>query len=122
MIRPAWLLNENIPLQTAHRLRASGWDVAAISELAAGVTDAQVMQMAVEQKRWLVTFDRDYGELIFRLGLPAPAVTLLLRVASYKPEEPALWMAQLYDQGQLVEGNFHRFDGETLRRRPYPQH
>jgi hypothetical protein len=64
-----------------------------------------------------VTFDRDYGELIFRRRLPMPPLLLLLRVDSYRPEEPAQWLEALSDAGELREGFFHVFDGTAVRRR-----
>lgn len=116
--RPAWLLNENIPAPSVARLRASGWDVLAIAESNASIADTAVLARAQAEQRWLATFDRDYGELIFRRRLPAPPVTLLLRVPSYRPEAPAEWIERLYASGQLQPGCFHIFDGDTIRRRP----
>jgi len=116
--RPAWLLNENIPAPAVARLRAAGWDVLAIAESHASIEDTCVLALASTEQRWLATFDRDYGELIFRRRLPAPPVTLLFRVPSYRPEEPAEWIERLYAAGQLQPGCFHIFDGDTIRRRP----
>jgi len=78
------------------------------------------MHLACEGARWLITFDRDYGELVFRLNLPPPPLLLLLRVPSYLPEEPAAWIEMLYRSGQLEDGHFCIYDGETVRRRAFP--
>jgi hypothetical protein len=115
--RPAWLLNENIPAPAVARLRNGGWDVLAIADSHASIEDTAVLALACKEQRWLATFDRDYGELIFRRRLPAPPVTLLFRVPSYRPEEPAEWIERLYAAGQLQPGCFHIFDGKTIRRR-----
>ena len=117
-MRPRWLLNENIPLPAARKLRASGWDVLAIAESAASAADTDVMALARGEGRWLATFDRDYGELVFRRRLPPPPLVLLLRVPSYQPVEPADWLQTLYSAGELVAGSFHIFDGLAVRRRP----
>lgn len=77
-----------------------------------------MLALAHREQRWLATFDLDYGELIFRRRLPPPPLTLLLRVPSYSPEEPATWIEQLYAASQLQAGCFHIFDGNTIRRRP----
>ncbi|EIC21110.1 DUF5615 family PIN-like protein [Thiorhodovibrio frisius] len=116
--RPAWLLDENFPEPAVAHLRASGWDVLAISDTHAALDDADVLSLALDEHRWLATFDRDFGDLIFHQKLPPPPLTLLLRVTSYGPEEPAQWIEQLFDQGQLHLGCFHIFDGRTVRRRP----
>jgi predicted nuclease of predicted toxin-antitoxin system len=116
---PRWLLNENFPQPSVLRLRALGWDVSAISEDSPSINDDAVMTRARIEGRWLATFDRDYGELVFRMGLPAPELIVLLRVAAYLPHEPADWLVQLHDAGQFQTGCFHIFDGHTVRRRPF---
>lgn len=72
-MRPRWLLNENFPMPSVRRLRTAGWDVLAVAESAASAADPAVMALAREQGRWLATFDRDYGELVFRQGFGAAA-------------------------------------------------
>lgn len=117
---PRWLLNENFPMPSVARLRARGWDFIAVAELTPSAKDPKVLARAHAEGRWLVTFDRDYGELIFSRRLAAPPVVLLLRVPSYRPEEPADWVESLYTQGLLVPGYFHIFDGQKVRRRALP--
>jgi predicted nuclease of predicted toxin-antitoxin system len=119
-MRPPLLLNENVPLPSANRLREAGWDVLVIAETHASIDDPAVMRLARETSRWLITFDRDYGELVFRQHLPPPPLILLLRVASYVPEEPAGWIDMLHRSGQLQDSHFCIYDGETVRRRPFP--
>ena len=102
------------------RLRSWDWDVAAIAELTPSVSDRDVLARAHVEGRWLSTFDRDYGELVFRYRLTPPPVILLLRVPSYRPEEPAEWLESLYTQGTLSPGYFHLFDGRMVRRRTLP--
>lgn len=119
-MNPRWLLNENFLQPSVRRLRALGWDIAAIAEGTAGIEDEIVMAQARSELRRLATFDRDYGELIFKRGLPSPSLILLLRVPSYLPEEPADWLVQLHADDQFEEGCFHIYDGRTIRRRLLP--
>ncbi len=118
-MRPRWLLNENFPQPSVQRLRAAGWDVLAVAESATSAADTAVMALAREEGRWLVTFDRDYGELVFRQQF-APPLVLLLRVRSYRPDEPSEWIESLYAAGDFLEGHFHIVDGHTIQRRPMP--
>jgi predicted nuclease of predicted toxin-antitoxin system len=94
------------PLPSVNRLREAGWDLLAIAESHASIDDTAVMRLAREASRWLITFDRDYGELVFRQHLPPPPLVLLLRVPSYLPDEPAAWIEALYRRGQLEDGHF----------------
>jgi predicted nuclease of predicted toxin-antitoxin system len=61
-----WLLNENFPQPAVLRLRTEGWDVTAIGEDSPSVDDEVVMARACAENRGLATFDRDYGELVFK--------------------------------------------------------
>ena len=115
---PRWLLNENFPQPATRRLREAGWDVAAISDDQPSVDNETVLNRARREDRALVTFDRDYGELVFKRKLPAPRIILLLRVTHYQPTDPAEWLIELQAAQQFVDGYFHIFDGRSMRRRP----
>lgn len=62
------LANENFPYTSIKILRNSGFDVLAIGETYSGIRDNDVMEIAAKEERTIVTFDRDYGELVFKYG------------------------------------------------------
>ena len=69
------LANENIPYPTIGFLRDKGINVLAIADDHRGIDDKQVMQLAINEGRTIITHDSDYGELIFKYGLkPAAGV------------------------------------------------
>lgn len=74
-----FLANENIPLLVVNALRTQGHDIVSATVLCRGATDRQVLDLATQEGRIVVTFDKDYGELIFRRREPAPAGVILLR-------------------------------------------
>jgi predicted nuclease of predicted toxin-antitoxin system len=54
------------------------------------------------QRRILLTFDKDFGELVFRRGLPAGIGVVLFRVTPRSPEEAAdLALALVHSQPDL---------------------
>ena len=67
------LADENVPLRTVMALRRSGEDVLAVAEVSPGAGDEDVLRLGRTQGRVIVTFDRDYGELVFRQRLMPPA-------------------------------------------------
>jgi predicted nuclease of predicted toxin-antitoxin system len=77
------LANENFPVPSVVALRDAGHDVLAIAETQRGMTDREVLSLAVSEGRCLATFDRDYGDLIFAKGLPSPPALVLFRLRSY---------------------------------------
>jgi len=116
-----WLVNENFPAPSVAVMRASGHDVLSIAESHAGNDDINVLALAREQDRWLVTFDRDYGELLFARNHAPPPAVILLRVPSYRPDEPATWLEHLLHESDSLLGRFTVFTGKTVRSRPLLQ-
>ena len=64
-----WLCDENIPRILVEELRQRGHDAAWIMERASGVSDADVLTLAVREHRLCLTFDKDFGELAYPRGL-----------------------------------------------------
>jgi predicted nuclease of predicted toxin-antitoxin system len=115
-----FLANENFPLPSVKLLLASGFDIDAVSLLMPGVEDPIVLERAYTEDRVLLTFDRDYGELIYRLGLPVPAGVVYFRLVPQTPEEPARYvLALLQSNIELVE-RFTVVERNQVRQRPLP--
>jgi predicted nuclease of predicted toxin-antitoxin system len=115
------LANENFPLASVRSLRAAGHDVAAILEEAPGATDAAVLARAAREARMILTFDRDYGELIYRRRLPNPSGIIYLRFDPLTPQEPGEHvLALLTTEGLTLEGKFTVAERARLRQRPLP--
>lgn len=115
-----FLANENFPLPSVHLLRHAGHNVAAITEESPGIADDQILARAVAEERIILTFDRDYGELIYRMGLGAASV-LLLRYEPHTPREPAHHILRLLQIDKLdLTNRFTVADRERVRQRPLP--
>jgi predicted nuclease of predicted toxin-antitoxin system len=66
-----FLLDESTEYRVASFLRDRGHDVTAVAhDYPAALLDEEVLEIARREERVLVTNDRDFGELVFRLGLP----------------------------------------------------
>ena len=114
------LANENWPRPALLRLRAVGLDVQAVRENMPGASDIGVLQHAASQGRWVLTFDRDYGELVFARAVTPPPAIVYLRQSAFEPEWPAEVVLQLLDQASWVNGHLVVVNGRALRRRPFP--
>jgi predicted nuclease of predicted toxin-antitoxin system len=113
------LADENVPLPSVETLRASGHDVVAIGEESAGAGDPAVLARARAEGRLLVTFDRDFGELIFNQGAPVPPGVLFLRFLPTHPTEPAEVLALLLARPEVpLAGMFTVVDRDRVRQRP----
>ena len=85
-----FLANENFPYPSIIKLRQAGYDITSISEDSPSVTDNEVMQRAINENRTILTFDRDYGELIFKHGYRPLSGVIYFRIFSYLPDESLL--------------------------------
>ncbi|HEY2414364.1 MAG TPA: DUF5615 family PIN-like protein [Pirellulaceae bacterium] len=88
-------------------LRNDGHDVLYIKEVAAGADDQAVLQLAASQQRILLTEDKDFGELVVRLKLPAYGI-VLLRI---NPAATTLKLTRLRD---LLTNHAHRLPGNFV--------
>ena len=74
------LADEGVDARIVARLRTDGHDVTYVAELAPGIADEAVLELANAEARVLATTDKDFGELVFRLRR-LPLGVLLLRLA-----------------------------------------
>ena len=64
-----FLIDESADIRVAGYLRGLGHDVAIVAtDYAPSLKDATVLAIALEEQRILITFDRDFGELVFVHG------------------------------------------------------
>jgi predicted nuclease of predicted toxin-antitoxin system len=115
--------DENIALSTVNALRALGYSVAAAIEDLQGAPDVAVLHKACTINAVLLTFDRDFGELIFKRGLPAPQSVLYLRSIPASSAEMTSVFEELLGgrlAGEIV-GYFVVWTRDGIRKRAFPQ-
>lgn len=116
----ALLANENFPAPAIRKLRAAGVDVVAVSEAMPAVSDKEVMEFARREQRWIVTFDRDYGDLVFREGLLPPPAILFFRQEPYPPDRPADLVLAMLSEPQQAAGCMVVISERNIRRKHFP--
>lgn len=117
----AILANENFPAPAIRKLRAAGIDVIAVRECMPSASDREVMAYARQTQRWIVTFDRDYGDLVFRKGLLPPPAILFFRQEPYPPERPADLVLAMLLGPQQVAGCMVVISEQNIRRKRFPE-
>ena len=115
-----WLADENIPIASIRLLQQAGIGVMAVGECCQGCDDEQVIDIAHKENRGLLTFDSDFGELIFRRNLPCPPAVVYNRFVPQSPEEPATAILNLLESIESIEGHFIVLDRDSFRRRKLP--
>ena len=116
-----YLANENFPLESIQYLRNRGYDVVSVLEKSSGAKDYEVLAWARREGRTVLTFDRDYGELIYRLGLASPAGLVYFRFQPNTPEEPSNRLMEIIEVAKVpLEGCFTVLERGRARQRPLP--
>jgi predicted nuclease of predicted toxin-antitoxin system len=76
-----FLLDECCSPQLVKKVRVAGHDVLYVLEYDRGISDSEVLERSYQDGRILVTRDKDFGELVFRLKKRVAGI-ILLRVSN----------------------------------------
>jgi predicted nuclease of predicted toxin-antitoxin system len=116
-----FLANENFPLESVRLLREAGHDVLSVGESMPGIEDEEILSLAAQEGRVLLTFDRDYGELIYLRGLAAPLGVIYLRFNPLTSSHPAEVVHELERvSGLRLENRYTVVEPPRVRQRPLP--
>lgn len=113
-----FLVDECCAVQLVDALRNAGHDVCYVLEDMPGATDTQVLKKSYREKRILLTEDKDFGELTYRLKKEVTAI-VLLRFSVAKQD--LIWpqLDKLISmKGADLLGKFVVVDEEKFRVRP----
>src|SRR6185369_5092233 len=89
--------NENVPGDCVAALRQRGHDVFWIREVARGSSDDAVLATAQAEARLLITFDKDFGALVFHRGMAASRGVVLFRLRKPSPDFVARRVTQILE-------------------------
>lgn len=88
-------------------------------ELAPGTPDPEVLSHARQHGQVHLTFDRDFGELVYHRGSAVPTGIIYLRLSPADPEEAGRVLLDLFGVKELqLEGCFTVVDRDRIRQRP----
>lgn len=116
-----FIADENFPLPSVRILSAARHDIVAVVLESPGVADETVLERAVRETRVLPTFDRDYGGLLYRRGLPAPVGIVYFRFVPFSLEEPKEYLLALLERSEIsLLGMLTVAERDRVRQRPLP--
>lgn len=110
-----FLADESVDGPIVERLRADNHSVVYMAELDPGVNDDVVLERANQSGRLLLTADKDFGELVFRLGRIHAGV-VLIRLAGLSLEAKASAVSRAFvDRGDELLSAFSVISPGSLR-------
>lgn len=115
------LANENIPGEAVKALRKAGHDVVWARTHAPGRSDEAVLAQAQAEDRIVITFDKDFGELAFRWGLPTSSGIILFRAKTQgSAQATAVILEALHSRSDWT-GHFSVVEIDRIRVKPLPE-
>lgn len=114
------LADENMPGTVIVELRSRGPDVFSVKESMRGASDADILVRAQAESRVVVTQDKDFGELAFRIGLPATCGVILFRLAGDDADADNRRMVAVIESRADWSGAFVVANEKRVRVRPLP--
>lgn len=115
-----FLANENIPFSSITYLKSQGIDIKSIGVDNPSITDREVMEIAIKEDRIIITYDSDYGELIFKLGYSPEAGVIYIRPQPKSPLETAEIISKLISNENLSFGrSLTVVDSKNIRQKKY---
>jgi len=105
--------DESVDFRIVLQLRKIGLDVFSIIESTPSVNDIEVLSIAFQNKALLVTEDKDFGELIFRLRMEHCGV-LLVRIIENDIKINTV-VETIKNNFEELKNNFSVIKNETIR-------
>lgn len=114
-----FLADENFPITAFRILQESGYDIKHVAFDMPSITDREVTDFAIQEERIILTFDSDYGTLIFKFGYRPPGV-VYFRLTNISAGEPAHILATILKEGHQIEQMHTVIEQDKIRQRRIP--
>lgn len=112
------LADENISLDTVDALLKNGYDVLWIRTYAPGISDREILALAQIEKRVIITFDKDFGELTFNLKFSALSGIILFRISPSSPTQIVNFIITTLLSRNDWSGHFSVVEFDKIRMKP----
>jgi predicted nuclease of predicted toxin-antitoxin system len=92
-----------------------GYDVVSVRDLDPRMTDSDILQLAVNEQRIVITMDKDFGELVYREGLSHVGIVLFRMEEATGHEKAAVLQTLLSRYADKIQGHFCVYQNGRLR-------
>jgi predicted nuclease of predicted toxin-antitoxin system len=108
--------DECVEEEIIERLRDNNIRILSIRESHSGIKDVEVLAIAVDSSAFLLTEDKDFGELVFRLHQPHNGILLVRFPNDYDPDIKAQKVVKIIlEKFEEIDGFFAVLDENRLR-------
>lgn len=115
-----FLANENFPRPSIKLLREKGFTIKSIQEEFPGIPDEIVMDIASEMNLIILTFDSDYGEMIFKHKRDNPPTVIYFRDKGSDPLFAGHLLLDILSDSKIsIYNSFTVVEEKNIRQRFY---
>lgn len=101
-----FLADESCDFGIVKALRTAGYDVIAVVEICPSASDREVLRVAVEEDRILITEDSDFGEWVFAHGEKMKGVLFIRFPSNARSKVGETTLSLVESNGARLVGNF----------------
>jgi len=95
--------------------RNEGLDIFSVREVNPAMNDSDILKIAVNEQRLIITMDKDFGELVFNSGMNHSGV-LLLRMEDAGWKDKIKVLSEIFKKhAEEIIGNFSVYQKGKLR-------
>lgn len=109
------LADESVDFPIVKQLRAEGHTVIAIAELSPSISDDEVLAIANAQQSVLLTGDKDFGELLFRMRLASTGIILVRLSGLSSTLKASIVSNAVQEHGNEMVGSFTVIESNLVR-------
>ena len=113
------LADENIDKEIVDGLRLDGYEVLYVAEMEPGISDDKVLNLANNSNALMLTFDKDFGELVFRRKLINNGVILIRLSGISQDTKVDIVKRALKQHSKKMNKSFTVITSGSIRIRPW---
>lgn len=98
--------DESVDSGIIRELRQHGMNVLSVADDCPGISDVEVLKIAVSRNSLLITEDKDFGELAFRLKFEHEGIVLIRLSDLPRNNRLTLAAESIYQNLEKLKGNF----------------
>jgi len=110
--------DENVPASVVRMLGNEGHDIRWIRKEAPGIPDIEVLQSAQREERIILTYDKDFGELVVKDNRYPSSGIILFRLSRMDPSQMAGYIRGVIGSRKDWVGHFSVIEEDRVRMRP----
>jgi predicted nuclease of predicted toxin-antitoxin system len=110
-----FIADESVDFGIINRLRKKGFKIFAIIEESPGISDQEVLRISYNKNSILITEDKDFGELAYRLKLEHKGILLIRLNDIHRQKRIDLVLELIENYSDKLENKFSVLNKKGLR-------